>query len=322
MLLYIEKKLLDNNITKNILSLNKNSEILLIDNYKNIFDKPIAWSIEKSLIIWSVNNAIMEAPDLYWHNWWGFFLKNSLNCIYDCSYCYLKWAFKNDIPVLFVNYDDIKVQILNTIKKFRITNKNDTIRFYSSDYSDNLATDNLSKFCDEFIPFFDTLDNVKMEIRTKSANINSLLKLKPSKNTEIAFSLNPEEIINKYELKTVSLDLRIACINKLLDKWWNVWIRFLPLLEVNDYKNIHISFLEYITSKINFNLIYSVFISWLLYTKKDYNKILEKKPYLDILYKIEDSNDWFVREKREVRDFFYNLFDEYINVKCNRCLDD
>ncbi|MEA3386886.1 MAG: hypothetical protein U9Q66_00350 [Patescibacteria group bacterium] len=56
-----------------------------------------------------------------------------------------------------------------------------------------------------------------MEIRSKSANINSLLKLKASENIEIAFSLNPEEIINKYELKTVSLGLRIACINKLLD---------------------------------------------------------------------------------------------------------
>jgi DNA repair photolyase len=41
-----------------------------------------------------------------------------------------------------------------------------------------------------------------MEIRTKSINIKNLLSLKPSKNVEIAFSLNPNEVISKYELKT------------------------------------------------------------------------------------------------------------------------
>jgi sulfatase maturation enzyme AslB (radical SAM superfamily) len=29
----------------------------------------------------------------------SFFFKTSLNCVFDCSYCFLKGAFKNDIPV-------------------------------------------------------------------------------------------------------------------------------------------------------------------------------------------------------------------------------
>jgi len=48
------------------------------------------------------------------------------------------------------------------------------------------------------------------------------LKLKPSKNIEIAFSLNPSEVIKKYELKTSLLDARIASINTLLDAGWQV----------------------------------------------------------------------------------------------------
>jgi hypothetical protein len=60
-----------------------------------------------------------------------------------------------------------------------------------------------------------------------------------------------------------------------------------------------------------------------LYTKEDYNKILKKEPYLDLLYNLEDSKDGFIREKREVRDYFYGLFDQLLKEqKCNRCLDD
>jgi len=327
MIIYLEKKLKDNKIAKNIISKFFSAEVLEIDNYKNIFDKNIAWNIEKIIVIASVNNAVLEVPVWYGHNWIWYFLKNSLNCIYDCKYCYLKWAFKNNnIQVFFVNYDDMKKQILKkinqTLELIKKTEVNNPIWFYTSDYSDNLAIDNLTKFTNEFVPFFDSLENVKAEIRTKSINIWNLLKLKPSKNIEIAFSLNPSEVIKKYELKTSLLDARIASINTLLDAGWQVWVRFLPLLEVENYKEIYEKFLREIVKKIDFSKIYSVFIGWLLYTESDYNKILKKEPYLDILYKLEKSNDGFVRENREVRNFFYKLFDELIKEKkCNRCLD-
>jgi hypothetical protein len=59
----------------------------------------------------------------------------------------------------------------------------------------------------------------------------------------------------------------------------------------------------------------------LLYTKKDYNTMLRKYPKLDILYRLQREKDWFVREQREVRDFFYTLFQK-LDQKCIICLDD
>jgi len=74
-----------------------------------------------------------------------------------------------------VNYDDMKKQILKkinqTLELIKKTEVNNPIWFYTSDYSDNLAIDNLTKFTNEFVPFFDSLENVKAEIRTKSINI-------------------------------------------------------------------------------------------------------------------------------------------------------
>lgn len=317
MIIYIEEDLLENEIAKKIIKSYPNSTILEIDNYKNIFEKKLSWETKDSIVIAKVNNSISKTPQNYWQDETWYFFKNSLNCVYDCSYCYLKWAFKNDIKVFFVNYEDIKNEILEIDNNSTSPNL-----FYSSDYSDNLATDNLTDFTKNFVPFFDKLKYSKMEIRTKSINIWNLLKLSPSKNVEIAFSLNPKQIISKYELKTPDLDLRINAINKLLSNWWQVWIRFLPLLEIDNYEEIYKEFLEYVIEKIDFDKISSVFIWWLLYTKQDYNKILQKMPTLDLLYDLKDSNDWYFREKNEVREYFYKLFDSLLSgKKCYRTLE-
>lgn len=319
MILYIEKSLKNNLQANKILEKYSNADVIWIDNHKNIFDKNIAWEREKSIILAKWKNFIQNAPDWYWFAWTNaFFLKNSINCVYDCDYCYLKWAFKNSDLLFFLDYETMKNEVINTINKQTNWEVN---RFYSSDYSDNLATDNLTDFTSEFVPFFETLENTKLEIRTKSNNIWNLLKLNPAKNTEIAFSLNPSEVVEMYEHKTTSLDERIKSINTLLDAGWNVGIRFLPLVEIEDYQEIYDNFLNYLKWKIDFSRINSVFIGWLLYTNDDYNNILKSKPLLDLLYKLH--KDWdFYREDRWVRDRFYAKFWEFIKEKkCNICLD-
>lgn len=320
MLIYIEKKVLDNPITIHILSKYNNPTTLPIDNYKNIFDKNISWTTEKMIVIAAVNNAITATPPNYGEKELWFFFKNSLNCIYDCSYCYLKWAFKNDMQVFFVNYDDIKNQIREVVKVNKTAKE---ILFYSSDYSDNLATDNLTLFTKEFIPLFEEFENAIMEIRTKSTNINSLLEFQTiPKNTEIAFSLNPNEVIEKYEKKTPLLDMRIWAIKTLLEKGWKVGIRFQPLLEIENYKEIYERFIEKVLTEIDFSKVHSVFIGTLLYTHEDYNKMLKKEKDFDLLYKLEKNDDGYFRENKNVRNWFYQIFQEKLLKKeYNICLD-
>jgi len=183
-----------------------------------------------------LNRCLTPTPDYYGHEGKGFFFKNSLNCIYDCQYCYLKGAFRNDLKVLFVNYEDMLSQILELRKEI---DPSQTIRLYASDYSDNLALDQITGFCEYFLPLIDTFPNVKMEIRTKSANIKHLLTQSPPHATEIAFSLSPQEIIDKYERKTPNLSQRLEAIRLLLDHNWHVGVRFLPLLEVPNALQIY-----------------------------------------------------------------------------------
>lgn len=324
MLIYIEKQAKDYSQTKKILEKYKNAKVIFIDNYKNIFDKNYKnLDTKKALIIAKLNSkSVSRAPCWYWHSESSYFFKTWLNCVFDCSYCYLKWAFKNDNIVLFVNYDDIKNEIEEKISELRKELSDVVHWFYSWDYSDIVWIDNLSNFIENFVPFFEKFwDDVMMEIRTKSSNVKPFLDLWfIPKNTEISFSLNPEILVKKYEKWASSLEKRIEAINILLEKWFKVWLRFLPILPVKNWEEVYSEFIAYIKEKIDISKIYSSFASWLLYTKKDYNKMLQKYPDLDILYMLELENDDFYRESKVFRNKIYTMFKEF-DKRCIFCLD-
>lgn len=324
MIIYVEKQALWYTQTQKILERFSSANIIEIENYKNIFDKNISsFETKKSIILAKLqSSSITKAPSGYGHTSEAYFFKTSLNCIYDCDYCFLKGAFKNENMVFFVNYEDIFNQIKHTIyEQTKHTQK--TLWFYSSDYSDILWMDNISDFCVNFIEFFEQFDEkkVQMEIRTKSANIRSLLALDfVPQNTEIAFSLNPQVLIDRYETGTASLEHRIKSINILIEKWFQVWLRFLPLLPVANYYEIYEDFIEYIQKNIDLCKISSIFASGLLYTKKDYNVIMKKFPDLDILHMLELEQDDFYRESKKVRNDFYSLF-KNMDSRCILCLE-
>lgn len=323
MIIYLEKRAKSYPQTQKILDKFSNSQIIEIDNYKNIFDKKTAGLNEKkSVIIAKLESAaVIEAPAWYGHTPHAYFFKTSLGCIYDCEYCFLKWAFKTEHMVFFVNYEDIKTQIESTIHSLSEVSKKQWIWFYSSDYSDIQWMDGLSNFNQEFIEYFEKFEDIHMEIRTKSWNIQSLLDLDfVPKNTEIAFSLNPQELISKYETGTASLKQRYAAINTLLEKWWRVGIRLLPLLPIKNYKEIYSGFFHDLQENIPLEKIDSSFASGLLYTREDYKVMLKKYPYLDILHYLNLEDDNFYREAREVRNWFYKEIKK-LDKKCLLCLE-
>lgn len=286
MLIYYESKIKDSPIIQQIFEKFKNSEKIEIQHYKNLFDTKIWDYSTESLIILAKQEhiAILPTPENYWFPWKSFFFKPSLNCFFNCKYCYLQWTFKNRFPVFFLNYEDMQKEIIDQIEKERNNWFNDQLTFYASNYADLLATENISHFHENFLPFCETLpDNVLIETRTKSANITTLQEYAknlnwklPTQNMEIAFSLSPRIIAKKYELWTATLDQKIEAINELLDKWFRIWLRFLPLLPVKNFHQIYSEFLDEIITKINIGKIASITIAPLIFNQWDYNVLIKK----------------------------------------------
>lgn len=139
MIVYIEEQLIDNPRAQKICAFFPQATVIPIKHYKNIFDKQIdsQQRFEKCRVIAAKKgNAIHEAPWGYGHSDTGYFFTTVLNCLFDCQYCYLKGAFKNDFPVIFINYEDIAKQITDKVTQLRNQGDKSTIRRYMSDRSD------------------------------------------------------------------------------------------------------------------------------------------------------------------------------------------
>jgi spore photoproduct lyase len=324
MILYIETQAFSYPTTQHIIAQFPQAEIVQIRHYKNIFDKNTdTKSLEKAIIIAKLTgNAIYPTPDAYGLGTQNFFFKTSLNCIFDCEYCFLKGAFASSFPVIFVNYDDIKQHIIAKNKNTLLPPWQGRageglwqtrIHRFSSDYSDILALNHWTGFVETFVPFFETQSQNLMEIRTKSANIAPLLRLGfVPQHTEIAFSLNPQELIDRYEHGTASLAKRIEAINTLVQLWRKVGIRCMPLLPVANYMSVYEQFIQELTTSVNICQIHSFFVGGLLFQEEDRVAMRKKMPESQLLLQLEKDAKGRYAEPISMRKKLYALFTTYV----------
>lgn len=261
MILYIETQAKQYPQTEHIISKFPHAEIVWINHYKNLFDKNISYKTQDCIIVARLTGkALLPVPESYGYGAHSYFLRTQLNCVFDCAYCYLKGAFRNDFPVYFVNYDEIKDQIVQEVTRVREMGYQDQIRIYPSNRTDLVGSEHLGSFHEQFVPFFESLENVMVESRTKSIMMKPLLALHGiPQHTELAFSLNAEEIITQFERATPPLEKRIKAVNQMLDAGWKVGLRLMPLLPVPDYIHIYERFFQHLKNEIAIDRCSSLF---------------------------------------------------------------
>ncbi|OSS42751.1 hypothetical protein DESAMIL20_371 [Desulfurella amilsii] len=257
---------------------------------------------DKCALIYATKKGefLRKTPDNYTPaNTYGYSIIQSYNCMYDCSYCFLKGYFKTFNPVIFKNIKDYFCAIKKTLK-------NDKLRplyFYLGTFSDPVALSIFDASYIKFARFFEELDAI-LEIRTKSVMIDKLLKEKPFKNTIIAFSLTPQNVIDKFEPYTPSLVRRLNAIKLLDQAGFNIGIRFDPFFVDNadDYK-------DFINALNEIKHLHSIEIGLLRFSKNEYKVFLTKNP--GILSNLVLKDDMYIQSSQK------NIKTLVNNLLCN-----
>lgn len=154
------------------------------------------------------------------------------NCDLDCTYCVLQSFFKTSLLTLHMNTNDL----LNELDHFFSINKDQTYRAGTGEYSDSLSLDHISHFSKDLVPFFGSLHNGILELKTKTNNIQNLEHLSHNRKTIIGWSLNGIEISKKEEFKTASISERIWAAKKCQDWGYPVSFHFDPLFYTPNWK--------------------------------------------------------------------------------------
>lgn len=311
MILYIEKQAYDYPLTAHIRGLFPRASVVMIDHYKNLFDKklPSVWHEACYILAKMTGNALLPVPDSYGYPQPSYFIRTTLNCVYDCEYCYLKGMFRNDMPVIFVNDEEMMQSIRDALQEHEWM-REWKIYFYPANYTDLLGFEKVTQFHQHFIPFFAQYPDIFVESRTKSDQVWPLLQIDPPDNVEIAWSLNPQEIIDAFEKATPSLEKRITAMQQLLDAGRLVGVRIMPLLPVENYRDIYSRFLDYLGSCIDLHRLHSIFVGWFLLTKDDMKKMQAKNPTSRLFSRLTVEDGTLMRMAPEIREDMYRLMQE------------
>ena len=184
----------------------------------------------------------------------NYYFSHVLNCLYDCRYCFLQGMYQSANYVLFVNYEDYQQQI----REVCAASPDEQIHFFSGYDCDSLALEPVTGFAEHFLPFFATLPNAWLELRTKSTQVRSLLNREPLPRCIVAFSLSPDEIATKVEAKAPPVSRRLDALCKLQQHGWQIGLRFDPLIYQSDYKNQYQRLFADVFARIKLEQLHSV----------------------------------------------------------------
>lgn len=157
-----------------------------------------------------------------------FVINFASNCTMDCRYCYLQ-EYLSGNPALkaFSNTDDLLREADELLSKHR--------RFFfrigTGEITDSLALDPYIGFSREIVPFFAEQPNSLLELKTKSDCVDDLLSMDPKDRVVIAWSMNPQRVIELHEDGTASLEQRLEAARRCQNAGYRLGFHFDPIIE-------------------------------------------------------------------------------------------
>ncbi len=177
----------------------------------------------------------------------GYYILNlGFGCPYECSYCFLQSYTNVSGIILPTNIEDY----LSNLELFLKKNPGQ-LRIGTGEFTDSLVLDDLTGYSQILIEFFSRINMATLELKTKSDNINNILKVKHNRRTVISWSLNPQQIIDSDEWQANNLAERLSAAQKCCDAGYLVGFHFDPIIYSFDWENLYKELLNRLFKKID-----------------------------------------------------------------------
>ena len=317
--IYVEKKILNNKNTLEILSKFKDVKIIEIENYKEVFssnnqDFHLQKLGQKLILASNKANMIYEGAVVCesFENDNFYYTSSIINCVYDCEYCYLQGVYSSGNIVIFVDIEKVFEEVEELYNKLK------TLYLCISYDTDLLAIENICGFSEKWYYFIEDKKDLKIELRTKSGNIDKFLNLKPLDNFIIAFTLSPENLALKNEKYTASFKNRIKAIKELQEKGWKVRICIDPLIYSDNFEKNYSQMIEYLFNEIDKEKVIDVSIGVFRISKEYLKKMRNQNQNSEILYYPFECIDGVYTYSDKIKSYMINFIKEqflkYINI--------
>ncbi len=204
----------------------------------------------------------------------------AVGCNFDCSYCILQAYLNNPILTFYTNIEDALSELSSILKE----NPKSYYRIGTGELTDSLSTDHLTGFSEILVPFFQNISNATLEFKTKSDNIDNLLKMAPKEKVIVGWSYNSEKISQEEEHKTASLEKRLIAAKKVLDAGYKVTFHLDPIVHYEGWEKDYKESLDRLFDAIPPEKITWISMGSLRYLPKLKNVMTERFPKSKLAY--------------------------------------
>ncbi|HEY6420124.1 MAG TPA: hypothetical protein VIX59_14085 [Candidatus Binataceae bacterium] len=163
------------------------------------------------------------------------------NCPMDCSYCFLQ-EYLADNPgfQLFANFEDGFDEVDNLARR----NPGRQFRVGTGELADSLAFDSMTCLSRDLIEFFAARQNLTLELKTKSDEVDNLLAIDPRGRVLVSWTLSPYAVYMSSEHRTASPAARIAAARAVLDAGYRVAFHFDPMIAYPDAERDYLALVD------------------------------------------------------------------------------
>ena len=239
--IYVEEKVVDHPMTCSILARFSKSKVIPIKHYKDVFNRPrqnfgLQKTVPALILARNTGESVFKGAPVCQDFGYDHFYYTSCarNCIFDCEYCFLRGMYGSGNVVIFVNLEDTFAEVEELLKKHPV--------YLCVSYdTDLLALDNLTGYVSRWAEFTKEHKDLTIEIRTKSFRKDLYDKIEPCDRVIFAYTVSPQDVIDKYEKRTASLTERLQAASCAMAKGFPVRLCFDPLIYLPNWKDIYTS---------------------------------------------------------------------------------
>jgi len=169
------------------------------------------------------------------------------NCPMDCSYCFLQ-EYLADNPgfQIYANYPDAFAEL----DKLSASAPNRQFRVGTGELADSLAMDSITGISADLVEYFASRKNLTLELKTKTGEIDNLLKLDPRGRVLVSWTLSPPRVSETMEHGTASPADRIAAARRVLDAGYRVAFHLDPIVAYEDAESDYVNMVDELFSSI------------------------------------------------------------------------
>jgi DNA repair photolyase len=153
------------------------------------------------------------------------------NCPMDCSYCFLQeYVADNPGFQVYANYADA----FDELDRMRRDARGRSFRVGTGELADSLAFDSLTGLSRDLVEYFATRDNLLLELKTKSDEVDGLLRVDPRGRTLVSWTLSPRRVYETSEHRTASPSERIDAARRVCAVGYKIGFHLDPTIAYPD----------------------------------------------------------------------------------------